>query len=102
MKKCLYCAAVIAGTLSVTAPPAGAAEVKVLTAGAFNKVVLALVPNYERQTGNHVAVDNGTTGQLKSRIDGGEAFDVVVITPAVVDDMIAGGKVAAGSKINLA
>ena len=73
-----------------------------LTAGAFKQVVLALVPDYERQTGNQVTVDNGTTGGLKKRIEGGEAFDIVVITPAVVDEMIASGKVAAGSKINLA
>ena len=102
MKKRLYSAAVIAGALGLAGPYANAAEVKVLTAGAFKQVVLALVPDYERQTGNHVTVDNGTTGQLKGRIDGGEAFDIVVITPAVVDGMIAGGKVAAGSKINLA
>jgi molybdate transport system substrate-binding protein len=102
MKQRLYCAAVIAGALGLAAPAAKAAEVKVLTAGAFKQVVLALVPNYERQTGNHVSVDNGTTGQLKRRIDGGEAFDIVVITPAVVDEMIAGGKVAAGSQVKLA
>ncbi|HZL38908.1 MAG TPA: molybdate ABC transporter substrate-binding protein [Pseudolabrys sp.] len=102
MKKRLYCAAFIAGALGLAGSYANAAEVKVLTAGAFKQVVLALVPDYERQTGNHVTVDNGTTGQLKGRIDGGEAFDIVVITPAVVDEMIAGDKVAAGSKINLA
>ena len=73
-----------------------------LTAGAFKQVVLALAPNYERQTGNKVVIDNGTTGQLKARINGGEAFDVVVITPAVVDEMIKSGKVAAGSEVKLA
>jgi molybdate transport system substrate-binding protein len=81
---------------------ASAAEVKVLTAGAFKQVVLALVPDYEKQTGNKVTVDFGTTGELKKRIDGGEAFDVLFITPAVVDEMIAAGKVAPGSKVNLA
>ena len=101
MKTKLRYAALFAGALALAAP-AHAAEVKVLTAGAFKQVVLALVPNYERQTGNHVTVDNGTTGQLKKRIEGGEAFDVLVITPAVVDEMIANGKLAAGSKVNLA
>ena len=66
------------------------------------QVVLALAPNYERQTGNKVVIDNGTTGQLKARINGGEAFDVVVITPAVVDEFIKSGKVAAGSEVKLA
>ena len=102
MKNRLYRAVVIAGILGLAGSAANAAEVKVLTAGAFKQVVLALVPNYERQTSNHVTVDNGTTGQLKGRIDGGEAFDIVVITPAVIDQMTASGKVAAGSKINLA
>src|SRR6185437_13580921 len=102
MKIDLRCAALLAVTLSLAMPAANAAEVKVLTAGAFRQVVDALVPNYERHTGNHVMIDNDTTGGLKKRIAGGEAFDIVVVTPVVVDEMIASGKVAAGSKINLA
>lgn len=80
---------------------ASAAEVKVLTAGAFKQVVLALVPEFEKQTG-HVTVDNGTAGELRSRIEGGEAFDVAVITPAVLDELAKKGKVAAGSPARLA
>ena len=63
--------------------PAPAAELKVLTAGAFKQVVVALVPAYEKQTGNKVVIDNDTAGGLKTKIEGGEAFDVAVITPAV-------------------
>jgi molybdate transport system substrate-binding protein len=84
------------------ASSAGAAEVKVLTAGAFKQVVLALVPDFEKQTGNKVVVDNDTAGGLKKRIESGEAFDVAVITPAVVDELAATGKIAAGSRVNLA
>jgi ABC-type molybdate transport system substrate-binding protein len=61
-----------------------AAEVKVLTAGAFKQVVLALVPDFEKQTGNKVVVANDTAGGLKKRIEGGEAFDVAVITSSYV------------------
>jgi molybdate transport system substrate-binding protein len=102
MKTYLRHAAFIAGVLCLAASAAHGAEVKVLTAGAFKQVVLALVPVYERKTGNHVTVDNGTAGQLKKRIADGETFDVAVITPAVIDELIASGKVASGSKINLA
>jgi len=98
----LRCAALVAGALSLAVSVTNAAEVKVLSAGAFKQVVLALVPEFQSQTGNTVTVDNGTTGQLKKRIDGGEAFDIVVITPAVIDEMIASGKVAAGSEVKLA
>jgi len=82
--------------------PAAAAEVKVLTAGAFKQVVLALVPEFERQTGNKVIVDNDTAGGLKKRIADGETFDLAVITPAVIDDLTNAGKIAAGSHVNLA
>src|SRR5712691_2596989 len=103
MKTNLRYAAAIAGALSLAGvPPASAAEIKVLTAGAYKQVVVALVPDFEKQTGHKVIVDNGTTGQLKTRIEGGEAFDIVAITPAVVDEFIASGKVAAGSRVTLA
>ena len=103
MKRYLGRSAVIAAALSLSGlASASAAEIKVLTAGAYKQVVLALVPDFERQSGNKVTVDNGTTGQLKKRIEGGEAFDLLVITPAVVDEMIASGKLVAGSQVKLA
>jgi molybdate transport system substrate-binding protein len=96
-------AAVVAALFSLGGlAQASASEIKVLTAGAFKQVVLALVPDFQKQTGHKITVDNGTTGELQKRIDGGEAFDVVVITPAIVDAFIANGKVAAGSKVLLA
>ena len=96
-------AALLAGVFGLAVLPlADAAEIKVLTAGAFKQVVVALVPDFEKQTGHKVTVDNGTAGQLKKRIEDGEAFDVAVITPAVVDELIGKGKIAAGSRVNLA
>jgi len=47
-------------------------------------------------------VDNDTAGGLKKRIESGEAFDVAVITPAVIDELAGTGKIAAGSRVNLA
>ncbi len=83
-------------------PQASAAEIKVLTGGAFKPVVMAVVSDFEKQTGHKVTVDNGTAGQLQKRIESGESFDVAVITPAVVDDLAGKGKIAAGSRVNLA
>lgn len=81
---------------------AAAAEIKVLTGGAFKQVVLAVVPAFEQQTGHKVIVDNDTAGALKKRIEGGEAFDVAVITPAVINELAGAGKVSAGSRVDLA
>jgi molybdate transport system substrate-binding protein len=82
--------------------PTSAAELKVLTAGAFKQVVTALVPAYEKQTGNKVIIENDTAGGLKTKIQGGEAFDVAVITPAALKELTASGKIAAGTSVNVA
>lgn len=91
-------AAMIAGML--VSGGASAAELKVLTTGAMKQVVLALVPQFESQ-GHKVTVENDTAGGLTKRIEGGEVFDVAVITPGAIDGLIAKGKVAAGTRTNL-
>src|SRR5262249_26721782 len=94
----------LATMLLAAAAPRGAAsaEIKVLTAGAFKQVLLALLPAFEQQTGHKVSVDNDTVGALTKRIEGGETFDLAVLTPAAVDDLARQGKFVAGSRKNLA
>jgi molybdate transport system substrate-binding protein len=79
-----------------------AAEVKILTAGAMKAVVLELVPQFEKETGHKAEVDNDTAGGLAKRIEGGEAFDLAVITPGVIGDLAKTGKVVGDSRANVA
>ena len=88
----------LAGLVRTTA----AAEIKVLTTGAMKEVVLSVIPDFEKRTGHKVTVDNATAGALSRRIREGEAFDIAVITPAAIDEMIRIGKMAAGSRVDLA
>src|SRR5580765_4886271 len=87
-------AVMLAASVSVGA----AAEVRILTAGAMKAVVLELVPAFEKETGHKAVVDNDTAGGLSKRILGGEAFDLVIVTPGVIDDLTGKGKVAAGTR----
>ncbi len=96
----LLLAGVIGAALCPTASQA--AELKLLTAGAFKSTVMALLPDYEKASGNKVSVANDTVGALMKRIAAGESFDVVVMTPQAVDKLAGEGKVIAGSRINLA
>ena len=84
------------------AAPALAAEIKVLSAGAFKPVVVALVPEFEKQTGHKVIVENDTAGGLARRIAGGEAFDLVVVPPGGIEPLVKAGKVVDGSAVRLA
>src|SRR5215831_12119930 len=102
MKRMLALLAGVLVPLMGTVQDSGAAEVKVLTAGAFKQIVLAVVPEFEKQSGHKVVVDNDTVGALTKRIEGGEAFDVAVLTPAAVDDLSGKGKIAPGTKTVLA
>ena len=69
-------AALLLAGLSVAAPAANAAEIKVLTGGAYDQVLQALVPEFEKQTGHTVKSEKAPAGTLKKRIESGEAFDV--------------------------
>ncbi len=80
--------------LALLAWPAAAAEIKVLTSGAYKPVVVALVPVFEKATGHKVTVDNDTAGALVRRVEGGEAFDVVVLTPGGLTELAKKGRVA--------
>jgi len=64
--KVLLLASTVAAVLCTTA--SRAVELKLLTAGAFKSTVLALLPEYERTSGNKVSVENDTVGALMKRI----------------------------------
>jgi molybdate transport system substrate-binding protein len=99
-------AGLFVGMLSIIAlagaGPVAAAEIKVLTAGAMRGVLDQVVPEFERSSRHKVSIDNATAGALAKRIEGGEAFDVAIITPKVIDDLVQKGKIAAVSRTNIA
>jgi molybdate transport system substrate-binding protein len=102
MRRPALCLLACLASFAVGAPVACAAEIKLLTAGAMRAVVVAVLADFEKQTGHKVSLDNDTAGGLSKRIDGGEAFDVAIITPAVVDDLAKKGRIVPGSRIDLA
>src|SRR5262245_47321294 len=94
----------LAMVLLAAGAPRGAspAGIKGLPPRALNRVLLALGRDFERQAGHKVTVENDTVGALTKRIEGGEAFDLAVLTPAAVNALSDKGKFVAGSRTNLA
>jgi molybdate transport system substrate-binding protein len=84
--------AVLGLPLATTA--AQAADIKLLGGNALNAVMEELGPQFEKATGNKLVTTLGTSAQLKARIEGGEAFDVVLLTKAALDELATAGKVA--------
>ncbi len=71
---------------------AEAAEIRILSAGAFRPVLDALIPAYQSRSGDTVTVETDTAGGVAQRIARGDAFDIAVLTPATAEAPVRDGK----------
>jgi molybdate transport system substrate-binding protein len=84
-------------------PHADAADIKVISGGAFKQVLNALAAQYEKETGNTLDITYQTVGQhLQAIKSGDETFDVAVLTPDAIDGLAKDGKIVAGTRTDLA
>jgi predicted neuraminidase/ABC-type molybdate transport system substrate-binding protein len=95
---------VLAGLLVAAA--ATADEIRVVTSGAFTAAYQQLVPQFERATGHTVVTAFGPSmgsspDAIPHRLRRGEPLDVVILAASALDGLIADGKIAAGSRIDL-
>jgi molybdate transport system substrate-binding protein len=65
----------------MVAQAAGATEIRVLSAGAIEPGLKAAAAAYQRETGIDVRITFATAPQLRKRVGGGEAADVVIAPP---------------------
>jgi molybdate transport system substrate-binding protein len=97
---------VIAGlaiaVLSGLSGAAEAAELKLLVGNALKTVMDEVGPQFERASGSTLSITVGTTAQLKGRIDGGEAFDAVILAKPALDELAGEGKVADSTRAIIA
>jgi molybdate transport system substrate-binding protein len=87
--------------LWVSAIPAAAAEIKVLSAGAVRAIVTELAQAFEKDTGHTVTLAFGTVGVTRKRL-AEEPADVVIMTDIAIDESSAQGAVVAGSRNDIA
>jgi molybdate transport system substrate-binding protein len=86
----------------VQARPAAPEDITVLCSNGLKAVIEDLVPAFERETRHKVVVKYGLAAALAQQIEGGEAFDVAFVTPTAMDQLIAHGKIAPGSRVTVA
>jgi len=77
------------------APQLHAAELRVLSAGAIEPGLKAAAAAWQRESGDVVRITFATAPQLRQRIGGGEAADVVIAPPAALEEFARDGKLAA-------
>src|SRR5579871_4976487 len=85
---------------------AQAAEVHVMISGGLSAAYNALVPEFEKATGNKVITAYGpsmgtTQNAIPVRLARGEPADVLILVGYALDDLIKQGKAVPGSKVDL-
>jgi len=94
--------AALIGLVSFISIGARAADVKILCASGMREVVSELRPQLERATGQQVTESFGEAGELRKRIQGGEAVDLVVLPRVVLDQVLSDGNIVPGTTVDVA
>jgi len=95
----LLAAALLSACYAAGAP---AADIKVLCSNGFQAVLREVGPQYERDTGNKLVIRYGLAAVLGKEIEDGEAFDVAILAPPQIDNLIKAAKIAGDSPVVLA
>jgi len=94
--------AIVAGCLGVAlmAAVGQAAEITVLSSTAMRESLEALAPQFERTTGHKLVMRFESSGVLPAKVKDGAQADLVVTTPALIEDLVKAGKLQAGRTIS--
>src|SRR5437867_12677730 len=79
-----------------------AAEIRLLCSNGLREVMEVLAPQFERASGHKLVISFGLAAAFKRQIDTGEAFDLTVLTPPLIDDLIKQGRVVADTRTVIA
>src|SRR5215813_7969156 len=75
---------------------------KVICTNGVKSVMLDLAPAFERTSGTKIVITWGSTKGLLKDLEGGAGGDLAILTAEAIDDLISGGKVVAGGRVDLA
>jgi molybdate transport system substrate-binding protein len=84
----------VVAALMFTHSAAQSAELKVLSGNGSRAAVRELCTQFEQATGHKIDLTFGVNPEVKSKIEAGERFDVVVGNPPIIDALIKDGTVA--------
>ena len=92
------CAALAFVALLGSANSAAAAEIRVFSGNGARAAIIELSAQFERASGHKVSLQFAVNPEAKRRIEAGEAFDVAILNPPVLDDLIRQGRIGADTR----
>ncbi len=94
-------ALLLAALLAASGAPARADQLRVLAAGATESTLRDVIAAFETQSGHRLDVTYGAVGLLRDRVYSGEKPDVVIVTPAIIEQLEAKALLRPGSRVDL-
>src|SRR5512132_2568573 len=88
----------VVGAMLAAGTPAHAEQIRVLSSVAVKAVIEELAPTFERSTRHTITPVFGIAAAVKTSIEGGEPFDVAILTPAMLDDLVGKGLIDAAAR----
>jgi molybdate transport system substrate-binding protein len=77
-------------------------ELRVLSSNGVKAVLEMVQPVMEQAIGRDLSIEFSTSASLKTRIEGGEAFDIAILTPSLIDALVTQGLIIADSRVTFA
>ncbi len=92
----------LVGACADPAPAPEPQPLRLLSSNGVRAAIEAIQPEIEKAAGVRLAPTFSTAAALKRQIDAGEPFDVAILTPVLIDDLVTKGTVAADARTDLA
>ena len=101
MRHSLFAAALVVTLSGASVKPVQAAEITVLSGNGAKVAVAELAARFEQATGHKVTIRFEVNPQVQRRIEAGEACDVAILNPPVLDELIKQRRVVASTRVVL-
>jgi molybdate transport system substrate-binding protein len=95
----------VAAALALSVVHAGAAgesDLRVLCSNGIRGPMQTILAQAEKVIGRTIVIEYGPSAALRRTIDSGEAFDLAILTPQMVDVLVKSGKITEGTQTDLA
>jgi molybdate transport system substrate-binding protein len=87
--------------IALAALHAGAAEIKVLGGGPVDVTFREIAAAFARETGHKIEGTFSTVGIIQDKLKAGEKPDIIILTPAAMDELDKAGSFVAGTRVEL-
>ena len=76
-------------------------QIRIISSMATRQLLSELVAQYQQTSAQQIATESVGGVDAAKRVRAGEAFDAVVLAANAIDDLIAAGRIVAGSRVDL-